>query len=670
MDTQKLAEDYIKRQERFYNRPLGNLNRFLIRDFAKVMDSQNIHDTQIPVPSSKPVMASQSGKIRVALITEDVGHLTGGRYYAYFIAMALTDLGFEVTIYTNREAAFGESFKNYTQPEIKVINVRAKELESLDIVADIYLGSPISGNIAASRLGAKYHKPSFALIFDPFPMMAKYLGEKTYTGWLPLIKQLRESDTKIISLCKTASGYIYDWLNKRPEQVFEIFPCINSKEMPKEPLAIMDGKGDYVVFISRLVRHKNFDHALRAVKNLGLKMKVISSVDGIQAQDLVRRMGMTKQVEFHMKCTDRQKFEIIANAKLVLNASTFEGFGMWAIEAVAMGVPLVCYDFPTIKEIRDYAGVDNFYLATWNDPKDLELQLKKALEEKRYKAPSHLFDFESMKERVGKVFVPEVKIGVVMIALNEEKFIKSAIKAVIKHPNIKKVAVVEGAVTLFAHAATEKGLSIDKTDKKINELIGEPNADKVIVDRYGWAKDKSELRNRALTLLGTDITHVLVVDGDEVWKMEDLDNLVAAIEKNPQKGVFLFPFYHFWKQKDLVATGGQWDNMMFRCFRFADKSLHWGLHQLPVVNQKGEFITATDGSIVCDNVHVYHYGYLKSEKDVLSKLEYYKKRDTQLKVDPKIYTDWKPGLQTQPTHGGGTAVKFEGEHPDEVKGII
>lgn len=670
MDSAKLAEDYIKKQEKFYNRPLGNLSRFLIRDFAKVMEAGQIRDTQIPVSSDKPALASRSGAIRVALITEDVGHLTGGRYYAYFMAMALVDLGFEVTVYTNRAAAFAGSFKNYKLPEIKVINVKARELETLDIEADIYLGSPISGNIAASRLGVKYHKPSFALIFDPFPMMAKYLGEKTYTGWLPLIKQLRESDTKIISLCKTASGYIYDWLNKREDQVIEIFPCINSKEMIDLTMAEYKNREDYVVFISRLVRHKNFDHALKAVKNLGLRMKVISSVDGIQAQDLVRRMGMSSKVDFHMAIPDKEKFEIISKARAVLNASTFEGFGMWAIEAYAMGTPLVCYDFPTIKEIQDHAGADNFYLAKWDDPKDLESKLEKAIAEEKYRAPSNLFDFESMKQRVAKVFVPEVKIGVVMICLNEEKFIKASIKAVIKHPSIKKVAVVEGAVNLFSHAATKNGLSIDNTKRKILELIGEDSSEKVIVDHYGWAKDKSELRNRALTLLGTDITHVLVVDADEVWKPEDLDNLVSAMEQNPQKGVFLFPFYHFWKQKDLIATGGQWDTMMFRCFKYADKTLHWGLHQLPVINQKGEFITATDGQMVCDNVRVYHYGYLKSKDDVLSKLEYYKKRDTQLKVDPKIYTDWKPGLQTQPTHGGGTAVKFEGEHPDEVRGII
>jgi len=667
-DYSKLAEKYIVKQERFYNRPLRALNKFLIKDFAESL--QKVIETNAPISNVQDTtwLELDRSKIVVALITEDVGHLTGGRYYTWFISSALLELGYDVTVYTNKKPVFQDDFRKYKQPKIEVIAQKAKDLENIDIKADIYLGSPISGNIAAARLGKKYNKPSFALIFDPFPMMAKYLGDKTYAGWTPLIKELRETNCNIISLCQTSSEYIYDWLNKTKEQVFPIFPCINSREnlIPE----VLPEREDYVVFISRLVNHKNFDHVVKACKNLGVKLKVISSVDGIQAKEIVSRLDMKKHVEFHMECTDKEKFEIILKSQAVVNASMFEGFGMYLAEAIACGTPCVCYEYPTFKEIQEFAKADNIYMAKWNDPHSLQLSLELALKEKKFRKTVDKFDFEKMVDRVREVFVLEPKIGVITIALNEEQYIEASLRSVIRHPNVKKVAVVEGAVNLFAHAATEDGLSLDDTADKVFGVQRRENGDKIIYERYGWALDKSELRNRALMLLGRDITHVLVVDGDEVWKQEDLDNLVQAMRENPKTGVFLFNLYHFWKQKDLIAVGGQWDSTLFRCFKYHNKALHWKLHQLPVVDSEGRFINVTDGSIKLDNVHVYHFGYMKSEKNVQDKLEFYRKRDGGILTVKDTWTNWRVGQETQPTHGGGTAVKFNGELPEEVRNIV
>lgn len=675
MDYQKNIEYYIKKQERFYGRPISQFSKHLLKelaDYLKKAEEKNLQEAY--TVKSSPVISQSSNRQmirtrhrpKIALITEDVGHLTGGRYYCWFIASALTELGYDLTVYTNQKPVFGDYFDKYKQPKVEIVGKRPKELENLDVFADIYLGSPISGDIAASKLGKKYGKPSYALIFDPFPMMEKYLGAKKYMGWEPLIGALRSTDTKIINLCNTTTPYCTDWLNKREDQVFPIYPCINSRELVQTPAQ----HEDYVVFVSRLVQHKNFDHVVKACKNLGLRLKVISSVDGINASTLVDKLGMRNKVEFHMKISDREKFEMIKKARVLVNASKFEGFGMWFIEALACGIPTVCYKYPTIEEIKNFVKADNVYMADWDNPVSFEEQLKKAYEEEKYSPMIDTFNFESMLKRVKEVFTIEPKIGVITIALNEEKFIGASLRSVIKHPNVKKVAVVEGAVNLFRHAALYDGTSRDKTSDQVYKVMKEKNGGKIIYERYGWAVDKAELRNRALTLLGKDITHVLVVDGDEVYKQEDLDNLANAMRENPLVGVFLFPFYHFWKQKNLIATGGQWDSQMFRCFRYSDKTLRWKLHNAPVISDQNVFINVSDGQMNLDNVHVYHYGYCKEGDDVRDKLEYYKKRDGHILKVQDTWTNWKKGDPTQPTHGGGTTKEFEGEHPPELKGII
>lgn len=673
MDFIKQSQLYITKQERFYNRPLSVFNKHLIEEFSiyiqKALDREQnqIGRIQLQTPLEASVVKSKlqpRTTLQIALITEDVGHLTGGRYYCWFIASALMELGYDVTVYTNQKPVFGDEFSKYKQPKIAIVASRAKELENIDIQADIYIGSPISGNISASRLGKKYDKPSYALIFDPFPMMAKYLGSQKYMGWEPLIGAMRSSNTNVINLCNTTTPYCTTWLNKRLDQIHPIYPCINSREFDRETEV---EHGDYVVFVSRLVKHKNFDHVLKACKHLGIPLKVIASVDGVNAWKMIRDLEMEKQVELHMKVSDKKKFEIIRGARVLVNASKFEGFGMWYIEALACGVPTVCYDYPTIREIQEYAKATNVYYADWDNPVSFEKQLDKAYREQKYSRPSTLFDFTTMLARVNEVFRTEPKIGVITICLNEEQFIRASLRSTTRHPNIAKVAVVEGAVNLYPHS-TDKGLSVDKTRQQVLLSMAEPNGSKIVYEQYGWAVDKSELRNRALALLGTDITHVLVVDADEVYKQEDLDNLVQAMRDNPMTGVFLYPFYHFWKNKNMVAVGGQWESQMFRCFRYTDKSLRWKTHHAPVVNSDNKFINIIEGQMNLENVHVYHYGYCKEEQNIKDKLEYYRLRDGHTLNVQNTWSGWKEGMPTQPTHGGGTAIRFEGTHPDEMKG--
>jgi glycosyltransferase involved in cell wall biosynthesis len=658
-DYNLITNDFLEKKQKYYGKPINSFSKFLVKEFAGYLKTQ-LEAQEVVIDKKQPQTETETKKdtrLNIAIITEDTGHLTGGRYYCWFIASALVELDYNVTIYTNNLPKFGSEFLKYQKPKIVIASDKARGLENIDIEADIYIGSPISGNIASCRLGKKYNKPSYALIFDPFPLMEIYLGKHEYVGWKPLVKEMRESDVKIISLCKTTSEYIYNWLNKRPDDVIEINPCINSREFD---IKIVD-KQKYVVFMSRLVRHKNFEHVLYALKNSGYNLKVISSVDAINAKKLVEDMDMSGQVDFHIAIGDKEKFKIINKSSGVINSSLFEGFGMWAIEAFSAGVPLICYEYPTIREIEQISGADNFYFAKYNDKESLRTQFLKAMKQKKFNKHNSIFNFQSMIDRCKEVFTVEPKIGVITIALNESEFIYKSLSAVMKHPSVKKIAVVEGAVNLYSHASTKEGLSIDDTKDCVLEAMLNKQGNKIIYERYGWAIDKSELRNRALQLLGKGITHVLVVDADEVWKQEDITKLVDTMRENPSTGVFLFPFYHFWKNKKQIAVGGQWDAQMFRCFRYADKTLHWERHELPVVNKQNEFINKTDGSMEVD-VHVYHYGYCKKGENVRAKLEYYKKRDKDLDV-VDTWTNWKEGNPTQPTHGGGTVEKFKGVSP-------
>ena len=602
----------------------------------------------------------------MVFLSEDTQHITGGRYYAYFLACALISAGYDVLFYTNRKPIFKSDFKLYKQPEIRIVN----NLRQVDVPASLYFGSPVIGNQKAIELGEKYHRPSYCLIFDPFPMMAKYKGQHNYPEWDGLLYQIRNSSTNIISLTQYCNRFIYDWLNKKRYQVNEVYPCINSKE---KDAALTLPKKNWITFISRLDHHKNLDHVLEAVKETDCELHVITSIDGINFEKMVKAYRMEDQVKIHWFISDLEKFEIIKQSKLVINAATFEGFGMWMIEALSCGVPIVCYDYPTFREIADKTGNDKMvFFADWNNKKDFINKTKEALSGPNLpRSITHGFDFISMELRLRNILLRPPKIGVVMCALNEDEFILPSLKALLRSKYVSKVAVVEGCVNLNEHASNRDGLSKDQTQQRVCEafLTAGDNQQKLIFDRYGWAGSKSELRNRGLELLGKDMDYILVVDGDEVWKQSDLRKIYDFIQDHPDASVLWFKTLHFWKKFNQLAVGSQWNAPLFRFFKYTDKTLHWERHESPVVNKESVAVTQLGKEYLCKKINFYHYGALKPSDKIKSKLEYYKERDPELTVKD-TYSDWKPGDDTQWTHGGGTVKKFKGTHPKEIKDLI
>jgi glycosyltransferase involved in cell wall biosynthesis len=403
--------DFFEETWRFYRKPLNNYTKTIVQRYDKYLVKNGIirEEEKVktklgkvitltaypPPPRVNPVLNEPKN---IAFIHEDIGHLTGGRYYAYFIISALLELGHKVTVYSNRKAIFSQEFEKYKKPKFKIVAQIASQLATAKIPeADVYIGSPIHGAISAIKHANKYKKPCFAMIFDPFPMMNKFRGKLKYIGWQHLIKDLINNDIEIISLCNETSKYIYNWLDKTQDQVHPLYPCINSVVLNE----VEDQKREnYALFISRLTGHKRFQDTVIACKRAGIKLKVIASVNGINAQDIVKKHNMTENVEFHLRVDDREKFEMIKSAGVVINSSIFEGFGMYVAEAIACGTPFVGYDYPTFKEIRDYAGASNIYLAKSKDIDDLTRNLKLAIKEKNFSKPSHMFDFEKMIDRI------------------------------------------------------------------------------------------------------------------------------------------------------------------------------------------------------------------------------------------------------------------------------
>ncbi|QNN53034.1 glycosyltransferase family 4 protein [Nocardioides mesophilus] len=120
---------------------------------------------------------------------------------------------------------------------------------------------------------------------------------------------------------------------------------------PAMPSADVPGPDETprVVVLSRLVPHKQIEHALDATARLveavpGLQLDVVGAGwwhDHLVAD--VQRLGLEERVTFHGHVTDEEKFQILSRAWVHLLPSVKEGWGLAIVEAATVGVPSLAY---------------------------------------------------------------------------------------------------------------------------------------------------------------------------------------------------------------------------------------------------------------------------------------------------------------------------------------
>ena len=334
--------------------------------------------------------------MRIAMITQSVRHYTGGRYYAYEIAVALSELGHEVTVYTNVPILFERDFADYAQPRVSVGRFGYHEIG----IADLYIGVPVLGVELACTLATRYKKPVWALIFDVLPLLQQSgRGDRSpalrQSFWGTMIQQVRRSGALAVCLARCNCAPCAEWMGLPPEQVTWVYPAVNDRVI--EDVGTQE-RGLRAVWVSRIIPHKKLAHALEAVKPFdGLVLDVVCARGDAR---LAQRMGMADRVFWHERVSDREKFGLIVRAQMLIHSAIFEGFGMPPIEALACGTPVVCYRLPPLEEVLEDTPFPVFW-AKRGDRWDLQRAVWEALASRSAGfVPDQRFAIRSMVERL------------------------------------------------------------------------------------------------------------------------------------------------------------------------------------------------------------------------------------------------------------------------------
>ncbi len=128
----------------------------------------------------------------------------------------------------------------------------------------------------------------------------------------------------------------------------------------------------YLLSVSTIHPHKNWERWLEAYRALveeGLPHHlVIAGLRGNYAAELsalIARQGLEERVHPTGWIPRERLRELLKHAAALVFPSTFEGFGMPVIEAMAAGTPVACSDLAPLREVAGEAAV-------WFDPGSVE----------------------------------------------------------------------------------------------------------------------------------------------------------------------------------------------------------------------------------------------------------------------------------------------------------
>ncbi|MFA6005288.1 MAG: glycosyltransferase [Patescibacteria group bacterium] len=116
--------------------------------------------------------------------------------------------------------------------------------------------------------------------------------------------------------------------------------------------AVKPGKSEYILFLGRFdIAQKGIDLLLKAYARIKEKINYPLVVAGHgsdkkKIEDLIQSLGLTGAVQLHGAVYGKDKMDLISRALFVAFPSRHDEMSIWALEALAAGLPLVGFDIP------------------------------------------------------------------------------------------------------------------------------------------------------------------------------------------------------------------------------------------------------------------------------------------------------------------------------------
>ncbi|MEZ0323493.1 MAG: glycosyltransferase family 4 protein [Hydrogenothermaceae bacterium] len=160
-------------------------------------------------------------------------------------------------------------------------------------------------------------------------------------------------------------------VSKESKEKFKVRGTVISNGIPYTESSIYIG--DYIAYIGRIdLYNKGLDILLEASSLLDIKIPLKLSGRGKDVEKLknkIENLHLNEKVQYVGYLPEDKKYDFIKNSKFLIMPSRFEGQGIVALEAAAMGKSVIVSDIPELKYV-----VENGFGISFKseDPEDLK----------------------------------------------------------------------------------------------------------------------------------------------------------------------------------------------------------------------------------------------------------------------------------------------------------
>ena len=176
-----------------------------------------------------------------------------------------------------------------------------------------------------------------------------------------LARQHARRASRLIVPSKYTAADVVQEFGVPPNRIAVCPPGTPEWREPVQPRLAMDG---YILFVGTLEQRKNIGGLLDAYRLLRARRHnppklVLAGAAGADAQpwfDAIARPPLAGHVEYVGYLPDDQRQRVYAGARLLVLPSHEEGFGMPALEAMSLGIPVVGTNRGAVPELLGDAG--------------------------------------------------------------------------------------------------------------------------------------------------------------------------------------------------------------------------------------------------------------------------------------------------------------------------
>jgi glycosyltransferase involved in cell wall biosynthesis len=416
---------------------------------------------------------------------------------------------------TNRHPMWAGDYPRY--PNFKVlIRGKSKIPEDFDLIVT-------DGKREDGDLAIEYKRLHPNVVLAAFSFETKnwvQLYDKIYAEKLNTNKPNLEHADMLIANSSLSMRYLKEWVKTDGKPSCVLPPAVNDT-VTGLSVDIVRGFGlyggdpprPYAVWSSRAVSYKGGDTVLESIMSLPIPFDLV-----LLGQGMSRLPDTADHHVVMLKgANDRVKYSIMKYAHMVLAPSRFEGYGMVPGEAMSVGTPCVAYELPVLREeYKDEAGL---IFVKYGDAREFSAMVKDMATKPKMKVDPiptlQRHGMEAMKKRIATFpyHVSSDKKSITAHLIAYWGVLPESLASV--YPYVDKILVAFGPVR---HASPIE-------DGSLQVIRNFPDPDhKIVIEHRDLWNSKDEMRQWCAK--HTEGTHVLLLDGDEVWV--GLDKWIAS----------------------------------------------------------------------------------------------------------------------------------------------